>query len=43
MAYNPDSLNYNNYKFKYMTLEDMSQEKPPIHQDHPYFSVLFSE
>ena len=43
MSYNPSSLNYINDKFKDMMIEDMSQEKLFIHQEHTYFSMLFSE
>ena len=43
MSYNPAPLNYINEKIKDMKLEDMSQEKALIHQDHAYFSVLSSE
>ena len=39
---NPASLNYINDKFNNMTLEEKSQEKVPIHQEHTYLSVLSS-
>ena len=42
-SYNLDSLNYINYKFNTMTLEDTSQEKVLIHQECTHFSVLSSE
>ena len=32
--YNLAFLRYTNYKFKYMMLEDASQEKQLIHQEH---------
>ena len=41
-SYNPAYLKYINDKFNDMTLEDTSEEKALIHQEHTYFSVLLS-
>ena len=40
MPYNTASLNYINDKFNNMKLEDTSQEKSLIYQEHTYFSVM---
>ena len=43
MSYNSDYINCINHKFKDIPLEDTSQEKKLIHQEHAYFSVMLSE
>ena len=40
MSYNTAYFNYINEKFKYMALEDTSQQKLLIHQEHAYLSVI---
>ena len=42
MWYNPASAKFINDKSKDMMLEDTSQEKALIQQEHAYFSVLYS-
>ena len=42
-SYNPVSISYTNEIFEDIVLEDMSQEKALVNQDHTYFSVLLSE
>ena len=40
MTYNPASINYINYKFSDMMIEDTSQKKSLMYQERTYFSVL---
>ena len=42
ISYNPASLNYINETFKDIMLENASQEKELIQQEHNHFSVLLS-